>query len=198
MTATVHDEAALPALIRNLALHLASVRLNLIAAGFVDTPLPAAILGDHLHARREQLRTTLPIRRVVGPADVASLAVHLITNPADEPVIDSDIRHGTGKGAHRGTDGHPQQRDEEEQPEQQAPEAPTQRACPRQAAQLLRLGLPAPLRPGHDGSVNNLKQLLLLQPLQRIERTPRAIRGVELPHRQRRHIHTSDCSGRDV
>ena len=82
MTATVHHEAALPALIRNLALHLAPVRLNLIAAGFVDTPLPAAILGDHLHAHREQLCTTLPIRRVVGPADVASLAVHLITNPA--------------------------------------------------------------------------------------------------------------------
>jgi NAD(P)-dependent dehydrogenase (short-subunit alcohol dehydrogenase family) len=31
-------------------------------------------------ARREQLRTTLPIRRVVGPADVAALAVHLMTN----------------------------------------------------------------------------------------------------------------------
>jgi NAD(P)-dependent dehydrogenase (short-subunit alcohol dehydrogenase family) len=74
--------AALPALIRNLALELAPVRVNLIAAGFVDTPLSAAILGDHLHTRREQLRTTLPIRRVVGPADVAALAVHLMTNTA--------------------------------------------------------------------------------------------------------------------
>jgi len=74
--------AALPALIRNLALELAPVRVNLIAAGFVDTPLSAAILGDHLHTRREQLRTTLPIRRVVGPGDVAALAVHLMTNTA--------------------------------------------------------------------------------------------------------------------
>ena len=56
--------------------------MNLIAAGFVDTPLSATILGDHLDARREQLRTTLPIGRVVGPADVAALAVHLMTNTA--------------------------------------------------------------------------------------------------------------------
>jgi NAD(P)-dependent dehydrogenase (short-subunit alcohol dehydrogenase family) len=44
--------AALPALTRNLALEVAPVRVNLIAAGFVD------------------------------PADVATLAVHLMTNTA--------------------------------------------------------------------------------------------------------------------
>ncbi len=49
---------------------------------FVDTPLSAALLGDQLDARREQLRTTLPIRRVLGPADIAALAVHLMTNTA--------------------------------------------------------------------------------------------------------------------
>jgi NAD(P)-dependent dehydrogenase (short-subunit alcohol dehydrogenase family) len=32
--------------------------------------------------RRDQLRATLPIGRVVGPADVAALAVHLMTNTA--------------------------------------------------------------------------------------------------------------------
>ena len=74
--------AALPAMTKNLALELAPVRANLIAAGFVDTPLSAAILGDQLDARREHLRTTLPIRRVVGPADVAALAVHIMTNTA--------------------------------------------------------------------------------------------------------------------
>jgi NAD(P)-dependent dehydrogenase (short-subunit alcohol dehydrogenase family) len=74
--------AALPALTKNLALELAPIRVNLIAAGFVDTPLSAAILGDQLDARREQLRTTLPIRRVVDPADIAALAVHLMTNTA--------------------------------------------------------------------------------------------------------------------
>ncbi len=74
--------AALPAMARNLALELAPIRVNLIAAGFVDTPLSATLLGDQLDARREQLRTTLPIRRVVGPTDIATLAVHLMTNTA--------------------------------------------------------------------------------------------------------------------
>jgi NAD(P)-dependent dehydrogenase (short-subunit alcohol dehydrogenase family) len=74
--------AAMPAITKNLALELAPVRVNLIAAGFVDTPLSASILGDQLDARREQLRTTLPIGRVVGPADIAALAVHIMTNTA--------------------------------------------------------------------------------------------------------------------
>jgi NAD(P)-dependent dehydrogenase (short-subunit alcohol dehydrogenase family) len=74
--------AAMPAVTRNLALELAPVRVNLIAAGFVDTPLSASLLGNQLDARREQLRTTLPIGRVVGPADIAALAVHLMTNTA--------------------------------------------------------------------------------------------------------------------
>jgi len=74
--------AALPALTANLALEIAPVRVNLIAAGFVDTPLSATLLGDQLEARRQQLRDTLPIGRVVGPGDVAQLAVHLMTNTA--------------------------------------------------------------------------------------------------------------------
>jgi NAD(P)-dependent dehydrogenase (short-subunit alcohol dehydrogenase family) len=74
--------AALPALTASLALELAPVRVNLIAAGFVDTPLSAQLLGDELETRRNQLRATLPIRRVVGPADVAALAVHIMTNTA--------------------------------------------------------------------------------------------------------------------
>jgi NAD(P)-dependent dehydrogenase (short-subunit alcohol dehydrogenase family) len=74
--------AALPALIANLAVEAAPIRVNLIAAGFVDTPLSASLLGDNLEARRAQLRATLPIRRVVGPADIAALAVHIMSNTA--------------------------------------------------------------------------------------------------------------------
>jgi NAD(P)-dependent dehydrogenase (short-subunit alcohol dehydrogenase family) len=74
--------AALPPFAATLALELAPIRVNLIAAGFVDTPLSASILGSGLDARREQLRDTLPIGRVVGPEDVASLAVHLMVNTA--------------------------------------------------------------------------------------------------------------------
>jgi NAD(P)-dependent dehydrogenase (short-subunit alcohol dehydrogenase family) len=74
--------AALPALTASLALEIAPVRINLIAAGFVDTPLSASLLGDALDQRRRQLRETLPIRRVVTPDDVAALAVHIMTNTA--------------------------------------------------------------------------------------------------------------------
>ena len=73
---------ALPALTANLALELAPVRVNLVAAGFVDTPLSASLLGEELENRRSQLRAKLPIRRVVQPADVAALAVHIMTNTA--------------------------------------------------------------------------------------------------------------------
>lgn len=73
---------ALPALTASLAREIAPVRINLIAAGFVDTPLSASLLGGDLEARRQQLRDTLPIGRVVGPEDVAALAVHLMSNTA--------------------------------------------------------------------------------------------------------------------
>jgi len=74
--------AALPALVASLAIELAPIRVNLIAPGFVDTPLSASLLGDQLEQRRDQLRATLPIGRVVGPGDVAALAVHLMVNTA--------------------------------------------------------------------------------------------------------------------
>ena len=74
--------AVLPPFVAALALELAPVRVNLIAAGFVDTPLSASLLGDQLEERRSELRAKLPIGRVIGPADVAALAVHLMTNTA--------------------------------------------------------------------------------------------------------------------
>jgi NAD(P)-dependent dehydrogenase (short-subunit alcohol dehydrogenase family) len=76
--------AVLPPFTAALALELAPVRVNLIQAGFVDTALATSYFTDEkaVEARREQLRATLPIGRVVGPADVAALAVHLMTNTA--------------------------------------------------------------------------------------------------------------------
>jgi NAD(P)-dependent dehydrogenase (short-subunit alcohol dehydrogenase family) len=74
--------AVLPPFTATLALELAPIRVNLIAAGFVDTPLSASLLGDRIEERRNELRATLPIGRVVGPADVAALAVHIMTNTA--------------------------------------------------------------------------------------------------------------------
>jgi NAD(P)-dependent dehydrogenase (short-subunit alcohol dehydrogenase family) len=74
--------AALSAMTKSLAYELAPIRVNLIAAGFVDTPLAAEILGDRIDERRQELRATLPIRRLIGAGDIAALAVHLMTNTA--------------------------------------------------------------------------------------------------------------------
>jgi NAD(P)-dependent dehydrogenase (short-subunit alcohol dehydrogenase family) len=74
--------AVLPPFTAALALELAPIRVNLIAAGFVDTPLSAALLGDRLDERRAELTRTLPIGRVVTADDVAALAVHLMANTA--------------------------------------------------------------------------------------------------------------------
>ena len=74
--------AALSAIVANAALEIAPIRVNTVAAGFVDTPLSARLLGDQLEERRANLRATLPIRRVVGPDDVADLILHLMTNGA--------------------------------------------------------------------------------------------------------------------
>jgi NAD(P)-dependent dehydrogenase (short-subunit alcohol dehydrogenase family) len=76
--------SVLPPFTAALALELAPVRANLIQAAFVDTALAAGYFSDDaaVEARREELRATLPIRRVVGPADVAARAVHLMTNTA--------------------------------------------------------------------------------------------------------------------
>ena len=74
--------AAVPVIAANAAIELSPMRVNAIAAGFVDTPLSARILGDDLERRRAELRATLPIHRVVGAADVAAVAIHLMTNTA--------------------------------------------------------------------------------------------------------------------
>jgi NAD(P)-dependent dehydrogenase (short-subunit alcohol dehydrogenase family) len=74
--------AAVPVLVANLALEVAPIRVNLIAAGFIDTPLSASLLGEDLEKRRDQLRATLPVGRVVEPEDVAALAVHVMRNTA--------------------------------------------------------------------------------------------------------------------
>jgi NAD(P)-dependent dehydrogenase (short-subunit alcohol dehydrogenase family) len=74
----------LPPFTAALALEPAPVRVNLSQAGFVDTALawPCFTDAEAVEARRDELRATLPIRRVVGPADLAALAVHLMINTA--------------------------------------------------------------------------------------------------------------------
>jgi NAD(P)-dependent dehydrogenase (short-subunit alcohol dehydrogenase family) len=74
--------AAVPVIAANAAVELAPIRVNAVAAGFVDTPLSARLLGSELAERKEQLRQTLPIRRVVSAGDVAATVLHLMLNSA--------------------------------------------------------------------------------------------------------------------
>jgi NAD(P)-dependent dehydrogenase (short-subunit alcohol dehydrogenase family) len=74
--------AAVPAIAANAAVELAPIRVNAIAAGFVDTPLSARLLGGELDRRKDELRHSLPIGRVVDARDVAAAVLHLMTNTA--------------------------------------------------------------------------------------------------------------------
>ena len=74
--------AALPLFVAALALELAPGRVNLIAAGFVDTPCRhrTSPARDSRPGARSCKRPCRSAR--VGPADVAALAVHIMTNTA--------------------------------------------------------------------------------------------------------------------
>jgi NAD(P)-dependent dehydrogenase (short-subunit alcohol dehydrogenase family) len=74
--------AAVPVIAANAAVELAPIRVNVVAAGFVDTPLSARLLGDALDERKDQLTQSLPIRRVVSAGDVAATILHLMLNTA--------------------------------------------------------------------------------------------------------------------
>jgi NAD(P)-dependent dehydrogenase (short-subunit alcohol dehydrogenase family) len=74
--------AGLSAMAKSLAAELAPIRVNVIAPGYIDRPPSAIKPDDELYARREHLETRLPARRLTAPADVAALAIHLMTNTA--------------------------------------------------------------------------------------------------------------------
>jgi NAD(P)-dependent dehydrogenase (short-subunit alcohol dehydrogenase family) len=82
LTVAAIAAAAVPVIAANAAVELAPIRVNAIAAGFVDTPLSARLLGAELDRRKDELRRTLPIGRVVDAGDVAATVLHLMSNGA--------------------------------------------------------------------------------------------------------------------
>lgn len=82
LSASAAVDAGIAVIVRSLAMELAPVRVNLIAVGFVDTRDATDSGETDLEQQRELLRRELPIGRLVGPADVGALAVHLMTNTA--------------------------------------------------------------------------------------------------------------------
>ena len=74
-------------------------------------------------------------------------------DPLDERVVDPDVDQAAGDSAGAGAERQPRERDEEDQPEQQAPEAAPQRARAPSASRARGPWACGGLRPGDDGGV---------------------------------------------
>jgi hypothetical protein len=61
---------------------MAIVRSSDVRGLALTCSILGTLLGNQLEERRNELRATLPIGRVVTPADVAALAIHIMTNTA--------------------------------------------------------------------------------------------------------------------
>ncbi|GAB3304851.1 SDR family oxidoreductase [Geodermatophilus aquaeductus] len=91
LTLTSALAAARHALITGLALEVAPIRVNLIGSGLdVDRPLSARLLGTTLAEHPSDPGATRQVARVVRPADVAPLAVHLMCVPVTGATYDVD------------------------------------------------------------------------------------------------------------
>lgn len=71
--------AAVEAFARGMALELAPIRVNVIRAGFVDTPLLDRY-GDQRQAIIEGYAKRVPLKRVGSAAEVAEAAIYLMKN----------------------------------------------------------------------------------------------------------------------
>jgi NAD(P)-dependent dehydrogenase (short-subunit alcohol dehydrogenase family) len=69
--------AAVEAFARGMALELAPIRVNVIRAGLIDTPLLDRY-GDQRQAIIEQYAKRVPLKRIGRPEDVAEAAVYLM------------------------------------------------------------------------------------------------------------------------
>ena len=76
------SKAAMVALVRTAAMEVApaGVRVNLVAAGLVDTPMSARANGDPLIATR--LRALQPLGRIAISATTVADAVYWLLSPA--------------------------------------------------------------------------------------------------------------------
>jgi NAD(P)-dependent dehydrogenase (short-subunit alcohol dehydrogenase family) len=92
--------AALGAVAKSLALEIAPIRVNLIAAGFVDTPLSASLLGDRDRRapRAAPNHATDRPRRRPGRHRLAGGPPH-----DEHRGYRRDLRHRRRPAAHRGT-----------------------------------------------------------------------------------------------
>jgi NAD(P)-dependent dehydrogenase (short-subunit alcohol dehydrogenase family) len=88
VTSAMH--AALETLAKGLALELAPIRVNALAAGIIDTPL----WGDFRDEAEQDASKTLPVKRMGSAQEVAQAVILLMTNG----FITGEILHVDGGG----------------------------------------------------------------------------------------------------
>lgn len=72
--------AGIEGFVRALAVELAPVRVNCVCPGVVDTPAWAGLPAERKEAIFDQLRRTLPARRIGEPSDLAEAALFCMSN----------------------------------------------------------------------------------------------------------------------
>ena len=70
----------MPALVANLAVELAPIRVNVVSPGWVDTPIWETLAGDAKSERLAAMAARLPARRVGTPADLAAAYAAVLDN----------------------------------------------------------------------------------------------------------------------
>jgi len=79
---------------RALALELAPVRVNALAAGWIDTPLVTAVLGVHKEAVLAREAAALPARKIGSAEEAADAVLFLMTNA----FMSGEVLHLDGGG----------------------------------------------------------------------------------------------------
>jgi NAD(P)-dependent dehydrogenase (short-subunit alcohol dehydrogenase family) len=87
--------AGVEGLVRALAVELAPVRVNAISPGVVDTEGWAFMDEASRSAFFASLASSLPVRRIGSPADLADAALFALTNP----YLTGEVLHVNGGGS---------------------------------------------------------------------------------------------------
>ncbi|WP_035847358.1 SDR family oxidoreductase [Kitasatospora azatica] len=80
LSVTAAANVGIGAMGRSLALELAPIRVNVVVAGLIDTPLWDFIPESDRAAFFEHTAKTTPVGRIGQPADVAASVIHLLEN----------------------------------------------------------------------------------------------------------------------
>jgi NAD(P)-dependent dehydrogenase (short-subunit alcohol dehydrogenase family) len=94
LSVTAAANAGIGAMGQSLALELAPVRVNVVVAGMIDTPLWSGIPADARQAMFEETARSTPVGRIGRPEDVASSVVQALENT----FVNGSLIHVNGGG----------------------------------------------------------------------------------------------------